>query len=137
MVDPRKPLRIVLGWQVAMTVLSSGIGAWLAGIHGAISALLGGGVAISGGVVFAYLALQHKMQPREPGMAWDGLGRILKAEGAKVLVMVILLWLVLATYKDVVLLGFIGTFIVAVIIFSMAIFLRNPAQLETGAQNVD
>ena len=62
---------------------------------------------------------------------------ILKAEGVKVLVIVILLWLVLASYKEVVLVGFIGTFIVAVIIFSMAIFLRNPAQLDAGKQNVD
>lgn len=70
-------------------------------------------------------------------MAWDGLGRILKAEGAKVLVIVVLLWLVLATYKEVVLVGFIGAFIVAVVIFSMAIFLRNPAQIEAGKQNVN
>lgn len=132
MFDSRKPLLTVLGWQVVMTVFSGGIGAWLAGVHGAISALLGGGVAIAGGAVFVYLALQQKTRSQHPGMAWDGLGRVLKAEGAKVLVIVILLWLVLATYKEVVLVGFIATFIAAVIIFSMAIFLRDPAQIDTG-----
>ena len=63
-------------------------------------------------------------------MAWDKLGQVLKAEGAKVLVMVVSLWLILVTYKEVVLIGFIGTFILSVIIFSMAIFLRNSMTLE-------
>ena len=123
----------MLSWQVVTTLLLAVIGAWLGGKHGAISALLGGSVAIAGGVVFAYLARpQATHQSPHPGMAWEGLTRILKAEGAKVLVIVILLWLVLATYKDVVLTGFIGTFIVAVVIFSMAVFLPNPARLEAG-----
>jgi ATP synthase protein I len=137
MVDSAKPLRVVLGWQVVATILLALIGAWLTGLHGAISALLGGAVAIAGGMVFAFLARPQKTISPNPGMAWDGLGRILKAEGAKVVVIVILLWLVLATYKEVVLVGFIGTFIVAVIIFSMAVFLRNPAQLDAGKPNVD
>jgi len=137
MLDSGKPLRIVLHWQVVATALLAVIGAWLAGLHGAISALLGGAVAIAGGTVFAFLARTPKTQPGDPGTAWDGLARILKAEGAKVLVIVILLGSVLAMYKEVVLVGFIGSFIVAVIIFSMAIFLRNPAQLDAGKQNVD
>lgn len=128
---------MVLGWQGVMTMLLAALGAWLGGMHGAISAILGGAVAIAGGVVFAYLALPQKTQSQNPGMAWDGLARILKAEGAKVLVIVILLWLVLVNYKEVVLVGFIGTFIAAVIIFSMAIFLRNPARIEAGKQNVN
>ena len=137
MVDSGKPLRIVLGWQAVATILLAVIGASLAGLHGAISVVLGGAVAIAGGSVFAFLARPLKKQPKNPGEAWDGLGRILKAEGAKVAVIVVLLWLVLANYKEIVLVGFIGTFIVAVIIFSMAVFLRNPAQLDAGKQNVD
>jgi len=130
-------LRIVLRWQCVATALLAVMGAWLAGLHGAISALLGGAVAIAGGMVFAFLARTPKTQSGDPGSAWDGLAWILKAEGAKVLVIVILLGLVLATYKEVVVVGFIGTFIVAVIIFSMAIFLRNPAQPDASKQNVD
>ncbi|TRZ57089.1 MAG: ATP synthase subunit I [Rhodocyclaceae bacterium] len=137
MLDSGKPLRIVLRWQAVATVLLAVMGAWLAGLHGAFSALLGGAVAIAGGMVFAFLARPPKAQSQDPGTAWDRLTRILKAEGAKVLVIVILLGLVLATYKEVVMVGFIGTFIVAVIIFSMAIFLRNPAQLNAGKPNVD
>lgn len=137
MIDSGKPLWIVLGWQVVITLALATLGAWLTGLHGAISALLGGAVAIAGGIVFAYLARPPKTRSQHPGMAWDGLGRILKAEGAKVLVIVLLLWLVLATYKDVVVVGFIGTFIIAVIIFSMAIFLRSPASLDSDKPNVN
>lgn len=92
---------------------------------------------MAGGLVFALLVRPKKTEVQMSVMAWDGLGHILKAEGAKVLVIVVLLWLVLATYKEVVLLGFIGTFILSVIIFSMAIFIRNPATLEAGKNNVN
>lgn len=135
--DPAKSLRTVLGWQVVATALLTGVWAWLAGAHGALSALLGGSVAMMGGLTFALLAKPQKTQVLTSDMAWDGLGRILKAEGAKVLVMIISLWLVLASYQEVVMLGFIGTFIVSVVIFSMAIFLRNPASLEAGKNNVN
>ncbi|MDD5175265.1 MAG: ATP synthase subunit I [Sterolibacterium sp.] len=137
MINPARPLRIVLCWQVVVSVLLAGLYAWLAGIHGAFSALLGGAVAMAGGLVFALLVRPKKTEVQMSVMAWDGLGHILKAEGAKVLVIVVLLWLVLATYKEVVLLGFIGTFILSVIIFSMAIFIRNPATLEAGKNNVN
>ena len=130
MLDPTKPIRTVLGWQVVVTILLAAMCAWLVGIHGALSVLLGGAVGMAGSLTFALLARPRKGSIPTPVMAWDKLGQILKAEGAKVLVMVVALWLVLATYKDVVMLGFIGTFILSVIIFSMAIFLRNPTTLE-------
>lgn len=137
MIDPAKPLRIVLGWQILVTMLLAGLCAWLAGVHGALSALLGGGVAMAGGFTFALLVRPRATEIQTSVLAWDGLGRILKAEGAKVIVIVVLLWSVLATYKEVVMLGFIGTFILSVIILSMAIFLRNPASLEAGKNNVN
>ncbi|MFA7268515.1 MAG: ATP synthase subunit I [Sterolibacterium sp.] len=135
--DPAKPLRIVLGWQLVVTMLLAGIGAWLAGVHGALSAILGGAVAMMGGLTFTLLAKPQKASVQTSAMAWDGLGRILKAEGAKVLVMIVSLWLVLASYHEVVILGFIGTFILSVVIFSTAIFLRNPVSLEADKNNVN
>jgi len=138
--DPAKALRIALIGQMGMTILLAALSAWLAGVHGAVSALLGGLVAMAGGLVFILLAPPKKTQAPSADMAWDGLTRMLKAEGAKVAVIVVLLWLVLANYKDVVIIGFIGTFIVAVIIFSMAIFFRNTTLLEipeAGKNNVN
>lgn len=135
--DIKRPLRIVMGWQLVLTILLAVVCAWVAGVHGAISAVLGGVVAMAGGLAFAWLASSRKTPPQSPEAAWDGLTRIFKAEAAKVGVIIVLLWLVLANYKEVVVLGFIGTFILAVIIFSMAIFLRNPVSLETGKNHVD
>lgn len=128
---------MVMGWQLVLTMLLAIVCAWLAGLHGAISAALGGVVAVAGGLAFTWLASSQKTRPQGPEAAWDGLTQIFKAEAAKVGVIIVLLWLVLATYKEVVVLGFIGTFILAVIIFSMAIFLRNPVSLETGKNHVD
>lgn len=131
--DPAKSLRIVLIWQVCTTLVLSLMGGWLGGVHGGVSALLGGLVAVAGGVTYLLMAPPQglKLQAQSADMAWSSLSRMLKAEGAKVAVIVVLLWLVLANYKEVVVSGFIGTFVIAVIIFSMAVFLRNPAQLET------
>ena len=64
--------------------------------------------------------------------AWEGAGpqvsvlRVaLRAEAAKIIAVVLLLWLVLATYKEVVALGFLGAFAVTVVIFSAAIAVRD------------
>ena len=57
--------------------------------------------------------------------AGDTLIAALRAEGVKVGVVVVLLWLVLATYGNVVVLAFIGSFIVSVFVFSMAFFVRE------------
>ena len=41
------------------------------------------------------------------------------------MLIVVLLWGVLATYKNVVIVAFIGTFVVATILFSLALFVRE------------
>lgn len=50
---------------------------------------------------------------------------LFRAEAGKVGLIVIQLWLVLAYYKQVVMAAFFGTFFLTVILFSMAIFVRN------------
>ena len=50
---------------------------------------------------------------------------LLRAEAVKVAVIVALLWLVLSSYKDVVVVGFIGSFIVSVGILGLAILARD------------
>lgn len=126
-----RPFRIIFGWQVVVTVFLAVIGAWVSGLQGALSAALGGLVAMVGGLVFCLL-----MPRRTSATAWDALSAMLKAEGAKVGVMVALLWLVMKFFPGLVFIGFIGTFTVAVIIFSMAIFVRNPVNLDSGEPHV-
>lgn len=120
--------------QIVMTGSLALLSGWLAGPHAALSAFLGGAVALAGGLVFALMLpgpgkVRESAQSVSVGLAWDGLATVLKAEAAKIGVIVLLLGLVLATYKQVVVTGFIGTFVLAIVIFSMAIFVRNPAPL--------
>jgi len=138
--DPAKSLRIILVWQIGVTMFAGGAGS-LACRCARCDFCAAGRRGGHGGRFGIYVAGPVKKSANaDSRYGVDGLSRILKAEGAKVGVIVILLWLVLAVYKEVVILGFIGTFIVAIIIFSMAIFLRNPALLEmpeAGKNNVN
>lgn len=92
----------------------------LAGIHGAISVALGGAVSICAGLGFAAVVALHR-----GNSAGSVLLTALRAEAVKVALIVTLLWLVLATYQDVVVPGFIGAFTVSIVIFGMAFFVRD------------
>lgn len=115
-----KPLRTVLVWQVAVTGLLAVIAGALAGIHGAASAALGGFVSIAAGLAFAMVMQSSNMQSADGTIV-----AALRAEATKIGLAVVLLWLVLALYKDVVLIAFIGSFIFSILVFSMAFFVRD------------
>jgi ATP synthase protein I len=115
-----KPVRTVLVWQVVMTVLLAVIAGLLAGIHGAASAALGGSVSVVAGLAFAMVMQSSNMQSADGTIV-----AALRAEAIKIGLAVILLWLVLALYKDVVLIVFIGSFIFSILVFSMAFFVRD------------
>ena len=126
-----RPFRIVFIWQIAATVALAAVSARFAGTSGAMSALLGGWVGVMGGLAYCL------MMPRQTAATpWDGLSSLLRAEGVKIGVMVVLLWLVLKFYQGLVVAGFIGTFVVSVIIFSLAIFVRNSVSINSGENHV-
>jgi ATP synthase protein I len=102
--------------------LSIGSGV-LVGVHGALSAALGGAVSIGAGVASALVATSGKADS-----AGGVLVTALKAEGVKLGVIAILLWLVLAAYSEVVVPAFLGSFMATVLIFSMAFFVREHNQ---------
>ena len=112
--------RPIIGLQFLCTAAVALLSAWLAGLHGAISAALGGSIGITGGLVFAVLAARGKSK-----FAGEALYTALRAEAVKLALMVLLLWIVLATYRDVVAIGLIGTFIATILIFTMAILVRE------------
>lgn len=94
------------------------LAAALAGLHGALSAGLGGAISMAAGVLFALIATARRGRSAE-----DVLLTALKAEGAKIVFMVAALWLVMAIYRNVVAVVFIGTFIATVLVSSMAFFI--------------
>lgn len=115
-----KPIRTVLRWQLIATAGLAAAGGAFAGLHGAASAALGGAVSICAGGVAAVVAATGKTRS-----AGEVLFGALLAEGVKIGLIVLLLWLVLATYERVVLLAFFGSFFATILIFGMAFFVRE------------
>jgi len=115
-----KAIRTVFRWQACATAAMTAFAGVLWGMHAGVSALLGGLVSMAAGAVFAIVAYKGR-----GASAGSALRVALRAEAAKVIAVVLLLWLVLATYKEVVALGFLGAFVVTVVIFSAAITVRD------------
>ena len=116
----RKPIRTVLRWQLMATAVLALAGGILAGVDGALSAALGGAVSLCAGWGSAVVASKGKAQS-----AGEILLGALMAEGVKIGLIVLLLWLVLATYDGVVAPAFFGSFVATVLIFGMALFVRE------------
>ena len=116
----RRPIRTVLRWQLLATAALTLVAGLVAGVHGALSAALGGAVSMCAGGVSAVVASLGNTRS-----AAGGVVSALRAEGVKIALIVGLLWLVLATYADVVAPAFFGSFIATILIFSMAFFVRE------------
>ena len=119
-----KPIRTVLKWQLAATAAIAVIAGVWAGQQGMISAVLGGLVNVAAGVVYAFL-LGLRASARAVPDVGSSLIAMLRAEAAKILVIVGGLWLALSTYKDIVPAAFFTAFAITVIVFSMAFFVRE------------
>ncbi len=116
----KKPVLTVLRWQLAATAAFTLLGALFAGGHGAASALAGGLISITAGLAAAMVASM--------GNAKSAGGVVLgalRAEAVKVGLAILLLWLVLVTYSQAVVGALIGTFVVTLLIFAMAFFVRE------------
>jgi len=115
-----KPVRTALWWQfLATSGISLTAGFWI-GIAGAVSAALGGMVMMVAGCVFAALTGGNKVRS-----AGETLRALIRAEAGKIGVIVLQLWVVLTAYESVVPAVFIGTFIVAVMIYPIALLVRD------------
>jgi ATP synthase protein I len=116
-----RPIRRILWWQcLAATILAVAAGL-VSGIHGALSAFLGGFICVAAG--FAYVITGSLGASRTAGGA---LRIMLRAEAVKIGLTLGLLYLVFAVYKDVAAIEFIGSFVVSVIISTMAIAIPEP-----------
>jgi ATP synthase protein I len=115
-----KPVLTVVKWQFAATALAALAAALAAGEHAAVSAAAGGGVSIVAGVASALVAVLGKAKS-----AGGVLVGALRAEAVKIGLALLLLWLVLSIYPHVVVGALLGTFVVTMLIFSMAFFVRE------------
>ncbi|MEO8566928.1 MAG: ATP synthase subunit I [Betaproteobacteria bacterium] len=117
---PGFPVGRIAGWQLLATVAIAAIAGWWAGLHGALSALLGGLVNITAGVVYAVI-----VGLRKAPTAGDTVRTMIRAEAAKITLIVLQLWLVLTTYRDVVPAALLAAFVVTVLVWTAAIVIRD------------
>ncbi len=115
-----KPIRTVLQWQLAATAAMTIAAALLTGAQTAVSAAAGGLVSVVAGLASALVA--SRSDAKSAGGILVG---ALRAEAVKIGLAVLLLWLVLANYAEAVIGVFVGAFIVTMLIFAMAFFVRD------------
>ena len=115
-----RPIRVVLRWQAYVTgVATLAAGVWF-GYAGAISAALGGLINLTAVAVFGWLASRSRKST-----AGETLYALLRAEAAKVALIIVLLWLSLSLYKQIEPLVFFATFIATTLITAAAIIVGD------------
>jgi ATP synthase protein I len=115
-----KPVFTVLRWQLAGTTALALVALLAAGAHGALSAAAGGAVSIAAGLASAWVASRSGTRG-----AASVLSGALRAEAVKLALAVLLMWLVLTNYREAVIGAFLATFVVTMLIFAMAFFVRD------------
>ena len=116
----KRPVLTVLRWQLAATAVLMVIAALAAGGHGAASALAGGLVSITAGLAAA-LAASMGNAKSAGGIVLSAL----RAEAVKLGLAVLLLWLILVNYREAVVGALIAAFVMTLLIFAMAFFVRD------------
>lgn len=115
-----KPVLTVLCWQLAAIAALTLVSAAFAGVDGAVSALAGGMISVAAGLAAALVASMGDAKS-----AGGVVMAALRAEAVKIGLAVLLLWLVLVNYDAAVVGALIATFVVTLLIFSMAFFVRE------------
>jgi ATP synthase protein I len=116
----RRPIRTVLMWQLAATAAITLAAALLADMNSAVSAAAGGTVSMVSGLASAVVASLS-----DANSAGGVLAGALRAEAVKLGLALLLLWLVLVNYEEAVIAVFLGAFVLTMLIFSMAFFVRE------------
>ena len=115
-----KPIVTVLKWQLTVTVAAAAVAALIAGDHAAASAAAGGAISIVSGIAAALVAMLGRAKS-----AGGVLIGALRAEAVKIGAALVLLWLVLSNYPQAAVGVLLATFVVTMLIFSMAFFVRD------------
>ena len=121
-----RPIRIVLRWQVIVTVVLTLVAAILWGRDGALSAALGGAINVVAGGVYGW-----RVSRREAGTAGEALATMFRAEGIKIVLVFAGLLLVLTQYRDIVHAAFFASFVITVGVFAAAIAVRDTDENKT------
>ncbi len=115
-----RPMRTVMRWQIVATAVL-GLLAWIfIGVHGAASAVLGGVINQVADLAYAMLVSGSRVRT-----AGNTLRALFRAEAARIVLIVLQMGWVLTTYKAVVHPVLFISFAVSVIVFRMAILVKE------------
>ena len=115
-----RPLRAALAWQLACTAIVASLAGLFGGLHASASVALGGGSIVAANI--AYALVVGLSAPRNAGAT---VRVIVRAESVKIALIVLELWLVFSAYRDLVPLAFVGAFVLAVLIWPVALLYKD------------
>jgi ATP synthase protein I len=116
MKPPPRPFRIVARWQLIATAALTLVSAFLWGLDGAVSAVLGGSINLLAGGAYGW-----RVSRSEAGTAGEALATMFRAEAIKIAMILAGLSLALSFYGDIVHVAFFATFVITVVVFAAAI----------------
>ena len=117
-------IRTVLKWQLFATAALAAVAGLTAGVHGALSAILGGAINMGAGVIYGALLAVGTGGGKARG-AHIALIAMFRAEAGKVLAIMGGFWLTLTMYGNIIPAAFFSAFVITAVAFSMAFFVRN------------
>ena len=120
-----RQFRPIFGFQAVATAAAALLAGWLAGGHGAMSAVLGGLASMIAGLGFALMVAKNKTRT-----AGEVLRDAFRAEAVKIVLGFGFLWLVFRIYSEVVAVALVGAFCLTILIFSMAFFVNAAEKPE-------
>ena len=130
------PVRATLRWQAIATLVIAVIAGMWVGWEGAISAALGGSITVVAGFCYA-IVISLRAGRRVPGIEEDmtgGAGSALvtmfTAEGVKVGAIILMLWVVITQYRELVAAAFFAAFVVTVLLNRVAFMVADPDAAE-------
>jgi ATP synthase protein I len=106
--------RVAMIWQTVVVALIAIVALALFGTQGLYSAVLGGSIGVISVLVFGLVS------KRGADSSGNAIRVALRAEAAKVIAVVVLLWLSFAFYRDLVVPAFMAAFIVSVLLAGIA-----------------
>jgi ATP synthase protein I len=107
-------------WQIYATAVLGLLAGILIGVHGAVSAVLGGIINQVADLAYAMLASGSRVRT-----AGNTLRALFRAEAARIILIVLQMGWVLTSYKDVVHPVFFIAFAVSVVVFRTAILVKE------------
>jgi ATP synthase protein I len=119
------PVRVTFYWQAGATLIVALVALLWSGVEGAISAALGGLVTVVAGIAYAAV-----ISIKNPRSADSTVVTMFIAEGAKIGAIILLLWAVIASYRDLVSTAFFAAFVVTVLLNRVAFLVRAPDAVE-------